>query len=742
MRIDDKKLTVNQKKSYEYALAYCEHLMAMPNAIPQNLINNIRVNKRYSQGTQDTSMYLKQFDNKYAKSQGFDKYFKIEDIDVTPLGLCRLIYSSVYARLNKVNVFTTIELVDEKSRDEKMNDIYEKVAKMELRKPIQEILGYDILPDSEPQNYDEIEMYKEIGYKNSIELLLEKHISIINDQNNFKFDIEPIINDSLIVSELCGSYLFFDIDGSVIEEPLSMDELKIVGGTKRNYSDATGFIINKKFNGEDFWEFVKTEVQPDKDEYNDDEFSTFQKNEYEKICGCKDSQGNIDVKICYWSTWDSYNSKFAFDDNQNLFIRQHKGASDTSAKVHKWYMAYYVPQIKSVYKYGQMPNMTRRKVNGKWKEAYSPVSVIRGLERNLTYVNPVMSVVRKFEDMATIIWTKLQNEVARIKPTRVNIDISSAEAVVAKLKVVYPEIDITHLIHALNSGLGLMASADVDGEGVRNPKPFQTETHPMTSVAEFFGIINQCMDLCFYFSGVPRVDAGVEQNPDISNLQTKLSLTGADKAILNLFEIKDEFIRLSAEKKMNMVVRLYQSSDKIPNPYASMFDDYEVKMLADIDFLISREYNVRIEKGFTEERLAEIKRDILLLNNRYRETGGKEGISIEEMLQIEMWLQENPKLAIYKIQMLKNKKQRQSQQLAQQQMQENQNMQMQSAQQSQDNQMQLLQMQQGMKQMEYDFRFKLAQLESELKTKQLIEVKAFEYGIDKKEDTEQPQDND
>ena len=32
-----------------------------------------------------------------------------------------------------------------------------------------------------------------------------------------------------------------------------------------------------------------------------------------------------------------------------------------------------------------------------------------------------------------------------------------------------------------------------------------------------FDIINMCMDVCFYFSGVPRIDTGVEQNPRISN---------------------------------------------------------------------------------------------------------------------------------------------------------------------------------------------------------------------------------
>ena len=83
------------------------------------------------------------------------------------------------------------------------------------------------------------------------------------------------------------------------------------------------------------------------------------------------------------------------------------------------------------------------------------------------------------------------------------------------------------------------------------------------------------MDFMFYFSGVPKIDTGVEQNPRISNLQTlNYRYLVQISPLVELLEIKDEFIRLSSEKKMAMVVRLYQSSDKIPNPYALMFDDY------------------------------------------------------------------------------------------------------------------------------------------------------------------------
>ncbi len=723
-----KKVNPGEKRSRAYCAKACKSLIEAPDVISAAFKNAVRENKRYALGTQTTN-YQDWFKNKFT-SNPYQQYFKIEDLDFSPLGLSRLIYRSIYARLNKVTSYTTVELVDEKSKDEKMTNIYDAVTRMQLRQPIKEILGIDLLAENEPQDFEELEMYKEIGYKNSIEILLEKHIDIVNNSNNYRFEIEPIVNDNLIISGLCASHLFFDNDGSIIEEPIFIDDLKIVGGTKRNFSDAIGFVITKKFNVYDFIEMVKDSI------YGDDEIKKMSPENMEHLCKAetdsilsyKDSQDNIEVKLCYWATWDNFANKIAIDDDGNVFMRQHKGQADSKARVHRWYMGYYLQQCDKVYNYGAMPNMTRRKQNGKFKEAYCPVTVIRGVERELDHTISVIRTIKKFEDMATIAWQKLQNEVARIKPTRVDIDIDSAERTVEKLKVVMPEIKISDVMHALNMGLGLSTSIDIDGKPVK-VQPFRTEPYPNISVKSFFEMINLCMDLCFYFSGVPRVDAGVEQNPRISNLQTQLSLSGADKAILDLFENKDELVRLSAEKKMNMVIRLYQSMDKLPNPYAPMFDDYEVDMLADIDFLLSREYNVKIEKGFSDQELAEIKNDIIMLNNRYRETGGQEGISIEEKLQIDMWLKENPKQAIYKIQMLKKKKMREQEALAQKRMQDNQMVQAQSTMMAQQGEAQLMQMKQQMDIMKHEFNKELAALKSQLDTEKEIKIKAFDKGL-------------
>ena len=101
------------------------------------------------------------------------------------------------------------------------------------------------LKDYTPKTIEELQFYQTIGYKNSIEVLLEKHIDIINNGNNLKFEINPLINKSLITAGVCCTHVYFGQDNKICEEPISIRDLKVIGGTKRNYSDANAFIIDQ-----------------------------------------------------------------------------------------------------------------------------------------------------------------------------------------------------------------------------------------------------------------------------------------------------------------------------------------------------------------------------------------------------------------------------------------------------------------------------------------------------------------
>ena len=720
---ESKKYSVSAKTDEPYAKEVCKVLIAKPCSIGQIAKDNAGLNELYAQALQPFDKYQSFFTNKYSRN-GTERYFTVDDLDFSPLGLCKKIFASMYSRLNKVDSYTNIELVDEKSKNEQKRYIIELETLLELQGPINEALGADIigqklkskskLKDYTPKTIEELQFYQNIGYKNSIELLLEKHIDIINNGNNFKFEINPLINKSLITAGVCCTHVYFGQDNKICEEPISIRDLKVIGGTKRNYSDANAFIIDQKFNVDSFYEMIKNELHTSTVAEGGD--ITYHPNilddTYSLLTGAADKTGVLNVKLCYWSTIDEHSMKVMFQDNK-VILRNHNGSSHVKNKIQKWYRAYYVQAIDQVYKYGPIENMSRKKENGKIGNAYSPVILIRGINKDLTSASPIYNI-KKFEDIATVLWVKYQNEIARMKPTRTDIDIKSLAETAELLKVVMPDIQVTDLMNALNIGTGFVGTQTLDGKQ-SNPNTYRTVTYPVQMLNMYLQVINQMVDICFQFAGTPKVDIGIEQDERKSNYSTKAELFGADKAIMELFEQKDELIRASAETKANMVVRLYQSKDKIPNPYANMFDDYEADMLSDIDFAINREFTVQVEKGFTEEDIYEIKQNLAQQNQRFVQTGGKDGLDFSDNLIIQEILKDNPKIARYKIQVLVERRKKEAKEYALEQMKLNNQAQQVSNQQAQQGQAQLLAMEAQMNKMQQDFEMRFEAMKINLK---------------------------
>ena len=712
---ESKRYSVSAKTDEPYAKEVCKVLVAKPCSIGQIAKDNAGLNELYAQALQPFDKYQSFFTNKYSKN-GTERYFTVDDLDFSPLGLCKKIFASMYSRLNKVDSYTNIELVDEKSKNEQKRYLIELETLLELQGPINEALGADIigqklkskskLKDYTPKTIEELQFYQTIGYKNSIEVLLEKHIDIINNGNNFKFEINPLINKSLITAGVCCTHVYFGQDNKICEEPISIRDLKVIGGTKRNYSDANAFIIDQKFNVDSFYEMIKGELHTSSVADGGDiaYHPNILDDTYTMLTNAADKSGIIDVKLCYWSTIDEHSMKVMFQDNK-VILRNHNGSSHVKNKIQKWYRAYYIPSIDQVYKYGPIENMSRKKENGKIGNAYSPVILIRGINKDLTSASPIYNI-KKFEDIATILWVKYQNEIARMKPTRTDIDIKSLAETAELLKTVMPDIQVTDLMNALNIGTGFVGTQTLDGKQ-SNTNTYRTVTYPVQILNSYLQVINQMVDLCFQFAGTPKVDIGIEQDERKSNYSTKAELFGADKAIMELFEQKDELIRASAETKANMVVRLYQSKDKIPNPYANMFDDYEANMISDIDFAINREFTVQVEKGFSEEEIYEIKQNLAQQNQRFVQTGGKDGLDFSDNLIIQEILKDNPKIARYKIQVLVERRKKEAKEYALEQMKLNNQAQQASNQQAQQGQAQLLAMEAQMKKMQQEFEMAL-----------------------------------
>ena len=740
IEIETKYNNVELKKTKGYALSVCNKLMSSPCVIGDLIKTQAIENELYIRGAQDETKYKAYFSNKFSKNK-MENYFKVDDLDLSPLGLCRIVFKSIYARLNKADAYCELEFIDEKSTKENKSFILELETLLKIQQPLKEITGMDVVKDKmnnklnldkyTPSSLEELKFYNDIGYKKSIELLIEKHLDIINNGNNFDFELAPQINLNLIISGIVGTYLYYNNDNSIVEEYVHIKDLKVVGGVKRNYEDAKGYIIDKQFSVDEFFELVKDSIIENNIMEGNENFDLH--GEYIRLKNSANKDGILDVKLCYWSTIDSYNLKTVFNPISNdIFVRNHKGSAVITNKIQKWYFSYYIPALQEVYKYGYIPNMSRKKINGKFQNAYSPVTVIRGIHSDLSK-NSVISLIKRLEDTATVLWGKFQNEIARIKPTRTDIDLKALAETAELLKVAMPDIQVTDLMHALNLGLGITTSSNLDNTKSSNQNNFRTVTYPVQLLNSYLNVINIVMEMCFQFTGTPRIDVGIEQSDRISNFVTKAGMQGADRAILELFEIKDELIRFSAEKKINMVVSLYQNLDRNLNPYATLFDDYEVNMLSEIDFLINREFTVKIKKGFTDEEIIEIKQNLSALNQVYMQTGGERGIDFADNLMIEHILQDSPKMARYKIQILLNRRKEEAQRAAMERQKMNQQVQMQSSEQKQQGEAQMLSMKAQIDKMKQDFEMQYAELKSNLKMKEDANKLTIEHKLNSNE---------
>ena len=112
---------------------------------------------------------------------------------------------------------------------------------------------------------------------------------------------------------------------------------------------------------------------------------------------------------------------------------------------------------------------------------------------------------------------------------------------------------------------------------------------------------------------------------------------------------------------------------------------------------------MQVEKGFTEEDIYEIKQNLAQQNQRFVQTGGKDGLDFSDNLIIQEILKDNSKIARYKIQVLVERRKKEAKEYALEQMKLNNQAQQVSNQQAQHGQAQLLAMEAQMNKMQQDF---------------------------------------
>jgi len=648
-----------KKEEVEYALRCANYISSMPtNNKIERQKEQYNKNIEYIEAIQNNKTYT-QYLNKNLSILGIANVDTRDDINFSPMGIVRLIYKSIYARIDKTGIDVSIEGKDVETLKERERYLVNIRNKKKIAPVIEQLTGLDPSYDVKDITDDDIEMLETLGVPTLYEYLYEKLLKTTDDYNEIKTDIIPYIINGLLLAGFTGTYLGYDNTGMVTEYPILPNEIKVIGGTKQDFSDADTFIITKKININELISYYINESITDE-----------QKQLLESI---KDKDGSIEVDILYWSALSYLPKKKIKNDKDDVVgIRGHgeKNKADYVITLHNWYSCYYIKQINYVFNYGSIKNMPRVKGKNGNLLAYCPVNLINTSVVYESDTTPIISIMTKFEDMANIAFSKLQAEIANARASGYNINIAALNDGLEYLKDGNPTLQHADLIRVkLKTGISISSHRD-SFDNPTTQQPFIYEDGGLSKAySEFVAVINMAIEWCYMFSGTPRVDTGVEQDYRISNKAMQGMLSGADKSVFDIMKAKDLYIMKSSEKKVNMIMNIFNLpySD---NPYKNLLSKFEQEYLENID-ISTRQLFINIEKAFSDEEEQKLRDLANLALQSNMQSGGKEGISLQEFIIFEEFFKENKKMARVKLALLMRKREKQRLAESQQMQQEN-----------------------------------------------------------------------
>ncbi|MFN8296745.1 MAG: hypothetical protein U0T69_11150 [Chitinophagales bacterium] len=640
------EVSPTEKKSFEYILKCNNFIDGAQDSISDGFKKEVRQNRLYVEAIQDTEIYMERFGLKRGLNKEFVDY---SDLNFSPIGIPRVIFNALYSKLNSINSINRVECRDEFSATLKQDKIIEFRTKAKLAEPIKEITGIDIKGDEYvPENEIELDVYQRMGgIATAVEITLQELLKEIDEQNKYSMFINPEINYEIICSGLPAIHLEYAEDGKIIETPIDITKLKVLGGSKRDYSDASAFRLETTMPTQEVINLMRSSLLTN--DYVDLETSIKRVR-----AASKDDCSNIHVY--YWQCYDTYTKSIKEKNGMRVVRNRDNNKDGIKTNVHKWYKSYRVQGTDVIFNAGEMPNIVRTACNTTEKKAQCPIIILRVKPYRNAVNTSIISVIKKFEDMAVMAWLKLQNELANAKPSGREYNLT---AIANAIELV----DFKDLDEALDYAeqTGNIYTAQKDSwDQPSGGAAFREIRGGLTGAfSDYMDIIKFTKEFAHEISGITTIDTGAIQNPKISNFVTKGAIAGTDKAIVELLETKLFFLQLSGEKKINMVLKYGHPNCKIPYPYKTQFSEVKEFILNLIRKSTAMDIGLRIEQDLTEDEQNQLISEMIALSQNYRDGNGNAGITPIELIHFkDMVKNGNSKFAAYMLGVLQEKRQK------------------------------------------------------------------------------------
>lgn len=652
------EVSPTDKKTKDYILKCNNFIDSAKDTISDSFKEEIRKNRLYIEAIQDTDIYMQ----RYGLSKGINnELIDYSDLNFSPIGIPRVIFNALYSKLNSIHSINRIECRDEFSAALKQDKIIEYRTKAKLAEPIKEITGIDIKGDQYiPENEIELDVYQKMGgMATAVEITLQELLKEVDEQNKYNIFINPEINYEIICSGLPATHKEYAEDGKIIETPIDVTKLKVIGGRKRDYSDASAFRIETQMPTQEIINLLKTSMV--RSEYDDIDIAA-------KLTRANSKDDCSEIYIYYWQCYDTYTKAIKEKDGVKVIRSRSNDKEGIKTNVHKWYKSYRVKGTDIIFNAGELPNTVRTICNTTDKKAQCPITILRVKPYQNSVNTSIISVIKKFEDMAVMAWLKLQNELANAKPSGREYNLTAmANAIdLVDFKDVQESLD-----YAEQTGNVYTAQKD-NWDSPSGGRAF-TEIRGGLSGAftDYMEIIKFCKEFAHEISGITVLETGAVQNPKISNFVTKGAIAGTDKAIVELLETKLFFMQLSGEKKINMILKYGHPNCQIKYPYKTQFSEVKEFIINLIRKSTMVDIGLRIEQDLSEEEQNQLISEMIALSQNYRDGNGNAGITPIELIHFkDMVKNGNSKFAAYMLGVLQEKRQKdrlQEQQISMQQ---------------------------------------------------------------------------
>lgn len=620
-------------------------------------------NELFSEGNQDNTNYLEGFGLKVNKEGNYESNI---DINYEPFGVLRTIVRALMRTLRDVGFNYRIDAVDPISMSEKDTKIAILRAKREMAAQIKAALGMDIVGGKYvPSSEEELQVYSKIGLKNAIEICGEVYLNTVDKLNNYMHDIDKPLNWSLINTDMLGTYIYTDQSGYIKEEAIDMKKLILIGGgEKRDFSDckAKGYI--KRMTLEDVmlldvddeidieeWDKIAQKICNSMSEKGEDINGLRERDERGVDGAWNYNRFNITLVINCWQTIDTYFKKTM--DNPKVKgakikrnmpfkqgIKKTKGSERTD--VHKYYKSYYIVEAEKIFGYGPMKNMVRESYRKKGK-ALCPIQVVRVSPSKINRHSSIMDAIKKFDDLATMAWYKLQGEIKAAKP---DMYVYNLQAVVNALgELVEADSPDDVIVEGERDGRIYVKTTNNFQESDGGNPVYKVQGGISTAFNDYLNIISMAKQWAHENSGVPIVQTGSQQHQDIGKAVTENMLDGSDRVLDDLAEAKEMLQKNAAIFKFNTILRMTDPSSGLEDPYKDAISGVKKEILSMAGKLSSRDLGLILEKRMSLQEVQDLLLEIRELNAKYTSTGGAEGINTVDYLVLKDMIGDNPKFA-------------------------------------------------------------------------------------------------